>query len=428
MERKVLIGVDEFTITLHNSEEINTSKWGEKAEEYIIRFLELSKLNILFGKLSVMNYGIPAGYNTAYTFENVNGYFGIAYHYNYPKMGVCCRFSAEFWAWYLKRFEEIIGERIRINSFLNMVASTAYRIRLTRIDITADYYNYGEELSPNTIYSDLISQKVVVEDYNGRSAKRKLTQYGNQGQIESIMIGSRASGTNCLGRIYNKRAEQIERFGFRYDEAIKCDSWVRMEISYRKKYATTIGRELILDVKSDIELTQYLTSKILDKFRFYSKEVNDYTLYTKELLQIMGNNSFPSLRSESPKNNLLKKSILYLCKGSGLFPTFYKFREIFGTQGEKALIEFLTDTYNNTFIPEAKKNRQLIAWIKKNYDSLHNCSLSEILQQPESPIDITSPFQLTNKTENTENTENLKPEDSELIKDESFISIFNMED
>lgn len=384
MNKRLWVGVDEFTITLHTHYSEKSNDWMTTAESFIVRFIKLSRLTELFGEKTSVNSKLPAGYTNGYMYETISGYFAVAFNDRFPNMGVIVKFSAEAWAWYQKRYGEVFGGKIQIHSFLNMVVSTEYSTRLTRIDITADYINYGDITDPNKIFDNLKNARVFIADHNGRKTKRKLSDYGKDGLTQSVLIGSRKANTKALLRIYDKRSEQIDRFGFRYFEAIKTNSWVRFEASYRGDYAHMIGQDLMLDIHSDVELSKYLASKILDKYRFVDKDGN-YTVYTQDLLAIAENANYPALRSESPHNNSLKKSILYLIKGSGLFPTLFKFRAFLGEDGERSLIDYLLDIYHNAFLPEAEKNRTLIAWIKKNYATLKDLSISEILTYDDIP-------------------------------------------
>jgi len=378
MNKRLLVGIDEFTLTLHNRDSIRESNWSETAESFIVRFIKLSRLTELFGKNSAVSKNLPAGYTYGYMYESLIGYFAIAYNDSFPKMGAIVKFSAEAWAWYQKRYCDRFGSRIQIHSFLDMVVSTEYHLRLTRIDITADYINYGEITDPNHIFDDIRNERVYIVDHNGRKAKRKLSDFGKDNKTQSIMIGSRKANSKALLRIYDKRSEQVDRFGFRYFEAIKTKSWTRFEASYRSEYAHAIGQDLLLDIHSDVELSQYLSSKILDKYRFVDIDSN-YTKYTQDLLAVTENANYPALRLENPQRNSLKKSILYLIKGSGLFPTLFKVHAIWGEDGERKLIDYLLEIYRAAFLPEAEKNRALLSWIKKNYSSLKDLSMSEIL-------------------------------------------------
>ena len=70
------------------------------------------------------------------------------------------------------------------------------------------------------------------------------THYGTGGFIETVYIGSKKENTKALCRIYDKRLEQINKNGFRLDEALACDDWTRFEISYRGTYAWQCAEQL----------------------------------------------------------------------------------------------------------------------------------------------------------------------------------------
>ncbi|EKC59164.1 replication initiation factor family protein, partial [human gut metagenome] len=73
---------------------------------------------------------------------------------------------------------------------------------------------------------------------------------------ESIYIGSRAENAQSLLRVYDKKSEQISNNGFRLDEALQCDSWVRFEASYRGNYAHQITEQLE-HITDDVSVSQF---------------------------------------------------------------------------------------------------------------------------------------------------------------------------
>lgn len=378
MPKSLLVGVDEFTVVLRVKSPVDAKYWLTVADDFIQEFIEKSKIKELFYSLVPMTSKLPAGYTEGLTVENVTWYFAIAVHEHYQEMGVCIRFSAEAWAWYQKQYMEEYGKPMNIAIFFQLIQSVNYIARISRIDLTADYFNYGKELKPDTIFGKLIDRKVIVLDCNERAANRKLTHYGSGGFVETIVIGSKKENTKSLCRIYDKRLEQISKSGFRLEEALACDEWTRFEISYRGSYAWQVGDGL-LNIKDDIELSRYIAAKITDKYRFYIVEDEDYTLYTIDLLDIVNNNSFCALRSENPKNNSLRDSISHLIKGSGLFPTLYKVGSIWGDDAEIELLKYLYSVYKTTYKPEAYKDRKLVHWIRENYGSLHNQKFEDSL-------------------------------------------------
>lgn len=378
MEKELLVGVDEFTVVLHLKEPVDSKDWLLIADKFIVEFLSKSKVELLFDRLIPMTSRLPAGYTEALTVENVTWYFAIAMHEYYQEMGVIVRFSAEAWAWYQRLYMDKFQQPMSIAVFYQQIQSDNYETRISRIDLTADYYNYGELLKPNTIYNALVNRAIVVVDGNERAANRKITHYGTGGFIETVYIGSKKENTKALCRIYDKRLEQINKNGFRLDEALACDDWTRFEISYRGTYAWQCAEQLLC-VNGDIELSQCIAGKITDKFRFYVLESEDYTEYTNDLLDIKGNDSFSALRSENPRNNNLRESIAYLLKGSGLFPTLYKIGYIWGEDAEIELLRYLYNEYKAVYEPDAYKDRKLMSWIANNYKTLHDDKVTSFL-------------------------------------------------
>lgn len=376
MQKSLLVGVDEFTVVLHVKSPVDSKDWLTVSNEFIEEFLRKSKVKELFYELVPMTSKIPSGYTEGLTVENVTWYFAIAVHEHYQEMGVCIRFSAEAWAWYQQMYIERYNEPVNAAVFFQMIQSVNYTARISRIDLTADYFNYGEELKPDRVFNTLINRKVIVVDCNERAANRKLSHYGSGGLIETIVIGSKKENTKSICRIYDKRLEQISKSGFRLNEALVCDEWTRFEVSYRGSYAWQIADGL-LAINSEIELSHFIAAKITDKYRFYIAADEDYTEYTNDLLEIIDNISYSALRSEHPKNNNLRESVAHLIKGSGLFPTLYKVGSIWGDQAEEELLKHLYYVYKTSYKPEAHKERKLIYWIRDNYGSLHNQGLLE---------------------------------------------------
>ena len=376
MEKSLLVGCDEFTIVLHLDLPVDAEEWEERAEEFIQEFIERSKMEELFGRLVVMNSKVPAGYTKGWTVENVPWYFAMAMHEHFQTMGVCVRFSAEAWAWYQKVYRERFVEEINVASFYQMVQSDVYETRITRIDLTADYYNYDDALSPDNIFNSLIDQKVLVMDCNNRVARRRITHYGKDGVTESILIGSKKENTKSVCRIYDKRLEQISKSGFRLEEALSCEAWTRFEASYRGKYAWQIAEDLLL-IGDEVELSQYIASKISDKYRFYSVSDDDYTGYTNDLLDIVGNAGFSSLRSEAPRDNSLWQSIQYIMHGSGLYSTMYKIGCIWGDAAEIKFMQMLYEIYRESYVPTLRDDNPVHRWLALHYESLHGMDLED---------------------------------------------------
>ncbi|MCH5353523.1 MAG: replication initiation factor domain-containing protein [Acutalibacter sp.] len=376
MKKSLRVGVDEFTVVCRSPSPVYAADWYIVAGEIIDEFLQKSKIEVLFGKVVPAESAKLAGYTHRWTIENVPWYFAIGAHEHHQEMGICVRFSAEAWAWYQKKYREQFNSPMNVAIFIQMIQSGNYIARISRIDLTADYFNYGRKFTPDTLYNHLIKKQVIVVDHNDREAKRRKSHRGEEGIVETVYIGSKKENSKSLCRIYDKKLEQIEKSGFRLDEALTCDNWTRFEVSYRGDYAHQVGEEL-LAIKSEMELSQFIAAKITDKYRFLNVSIEDYTEYTNDLLDIAKNSSFSFLRSENPKNNTLAESISHLMKGSGLYSTLYKVGSIWGEDAETELLGFLYHTYRENYVPEAYTDRNLDAWLRANYNSLKQQKLSD---------------------------------------------------
>lgn len=425
MDKKLLVSVDEFSLVLFLPDEV-CKDWRKAAYFMMNEFIELSKIELLLGKVVEMHEKKPQAYSQAFTIENVPYYFAIAFHDTFQHMGILVRFTGQAWGVYQQKYYEHFGKRINIAEFLKMIDSLLYTYRLSRIDLTADYINYGD-LSPHTIYNKLIDETYCVLDHNGKNTKRKISAVQNDMETEAFYIGSRKENSQLLLRVYNKKAEQINTNGFRLNEALECENWSRFEVSFRGTYAHQIT-EQFENINSDIELSQFIASKICDKYRFADVSTGSYTDFTNDLLALVGNNDYPALRTENPANNNLNKSIAHIISGSGLFPVCYKVGVIWGTKAEKELFQMLYDVYDKYYRKEFDKKPQIQSWLKKNALSLSkqklaNCFLSSDI----SKADIDEILKNQPKAESIFNLTPIKADNSEYkgVSDEEFERLMN---
>ena len=94
----------------------------------------------------------------------------------------------------------------------------------------------------------------------------------------------------------------------------------------------------------------------------------------------MGNMKFNYLASIQAKDNDLKRSIEYIMKGSGLYPTLYKTLEVWGDGADRELFDYLFEQYKNFYIDTAVKNKDLVTWIKKHRNVLNQQTLQDYLK------------------------------------------------
>ena len=306
---------------------------------------------------------------------DVHYYFAIAIHEFFEKMGVLVKFSAEAWAVMQATFFEYYDYKLTVTGFMRMIQSPMYQVRISRIDLTADYKNYGHTLMPDYIYRKLESKEYKICDHNSRVANRRTSACIKDWGIGTFYIGSKKENTKALLRVYDKKQEQISKLGFRLKEALACDDWTRFEVSYRGDYAHQISEQLLNEINTSAELSQYIAKIITDKYRFLDSNNHQYTDFTTDLLEVAENCNCTALRSESPQNNSISKSIAYIINGSGLFPLIFKIGQIWGDKTEKRFLKKLYDVYLNDFKDKAKKDRKIYAWLKRNKGSLCNQTL-----------------------------------------------------
>lgn len=433
MDKELKVGVDEFSLVFFYPIDDVCNDWQSTAYSMIQEFIYKADIELLLGKVVEMHDKKPQAYSQAFTIENAPYYFAIAMHDNFVHMGILVRFTAQAWATYQERYYQIYGESVNLAKFLRMIDSPFYKFRLSRIDLTADYKNF-DGLSPHSIYDKLKNEQYIIVDCNDRHSKRKISAVQNDLVTETIYVGSRAENSQSLLRVYNKKNEQINTNGFRLDEALNCENWVRIEPSFRGKYAHQITEQL-KSVSDDISMSQFIASKICDRYRFFDVSTGHYTDFTQYLIEISKNSNYPALRCESPANNSLNKSIQHIIYGSGLFPLIYKISFIWG---EKAVAEFwsiLYEIYKKYHKKKLEINPQIRAWLKKNFLSLSQQSLSDCFVSVDlTKIDVAeivnkisesdNPFTLT--AINTGSYTNI--EDNQTVSDEEFERTFYSKD
>lgn len=373
------VEIDEFTLVLQPTDKVDCMEWLDKLEEMVEKFIELSKIEELFEKLEIATYGLNQGYKNGLTVPNRPWHLVISWNEDWVAMGICIRFSAYAYAVYKQEYENKYNQSINIVDFLHMVQSDIYTTRLSRIDLTADYKNYGKAVNPNVIYKKLKYNHYTIKNHQNREIIKTKSALDKNGSYDTFYIGSRKGTTNGFLRCYNKKLEQLSTKGFRYQEALQCESWVRFEAVFKGKYAHQITEELLNNVTTPLELQQFIAQKITEKYRFYDNKKICETNFTIDLINISNGAQFNALRCESPRNNSLRQSIEHMRKGSGLFPLLYKVYDIWGEDGEKELIEHLYNYYKKVYKPEAHKNKEIRMWLNKNWTELIKCSLNEFL-------------------------------------------------
>lgn len=371
MNKKLLVGVDEITIVILPSYKMAILTWEKYAETIILHFVKITEIEkILNGKLEESDVKKMAGYDRNYNLGIKDYYFNIAYNTGNPNMGVCIRFSAKSWAIYQRQFEVMYNKRLLLPEFLKKLdANLEDQIRLSRIDLTADYFNCEVDL--NKLNECLNSSEIIVQNDMGRSRIKNYESYNKNERVETIYIGSRKKNTNGFLRIYDKRTEQIKSNGFRLAEALANEEWIRFEAVFKGRYAHSIADTLIRVPMNEVEFTKYIAKTIVEKYRFYNVLKEQYTKFSRELLKVAEGCTCERLRSESPRDNALKQNIMHILHGSGLFPTIYKIENLYGKDAVENIISFLRMYYKNETWMSRTMYKELNIWLKK-HESLKN--------------------------------------------------------
>lgn len=144
--------IDQFTLILQSSSDnFDFDEWDTwVANDLINTFLIKSRISTLFtqfGPIINVDGGILKNYTEGYSFDNLPFYFRIAYHPLFIKMGISVYFSAYSWAEYQKLYEKQYGEPIQLHTFLKMVDSNDYSLRLSRIDVGVDFKNENIDIA-----------------------------------------------------------------------------------------------------------------------------------------------------------------------------------------------------------------------------------------------------------------------------------------
>lgn len=371
------VGIDEFTLVLQPVEKAKITEWPEVAEEMISTFLTKSRLTDLYGPMEPAAK-MQAGYTSGLTYSDRPWYLTISWNEDMPTMGICVRYSAHAYAVFKQEYMQRFQVEVNIAAFLRMVQDSIYTTRLSRIDLTADYYDYMDDLlpdrllSPDLIYSRLKDGSYLIKNWKDRQSVRNMSGLDKNGAYETFYIGSRAGKTNGFLRVYNKKQEQIQTMGYRYDEALQYKGWVRFESSFLHDYAHQMTEQLLSGYMTLQDLQQWIAKHISDRYRFVDTSTNEVTAFTDDLIGISVGTNAAALIAPSPRDNTFRQSLEHLRVGSGLYPALYKAFSMWGDGADRQLIEYLYDDYVYDFKmrlltgKDEYKMREMRLWLQKH--------------------------------------------------------------
>lgn len=360
------LGIDELTVILQVTRQLKNKynshqfHWPVVAEEIIDLFIDKADFKTIFGENIPLEKS-PQGYTVSQTYGHHMHYLAVGYHHLHMSMGIIIKFSAQALNYYLE------SSGLKIYEFLQKIQSTDYTTRLSRIDLTVDYFDEGINVS--TIYQNLKDKKIdtfrevtnkKTGELNYRRNSLKCSGYIKERDVPTIYMGSHQS--KSFLRIYDKKREQIEKKGVQLDVALKSANWTRFEGVFRNEFAHQLSEELLM-IQNDDELANLIACTMLQKFRFMyinNGVLDCETEYTQMLLDSIRNKNFV-LKSPSSRNFELAKSIDYIFFGSGITTTLYKIRAIWGDQGVSVFLIHLIE-----FLKDFKPNDDCRYWLRKN--------------------------------------------------------------
>lgn len=390
---EIQLGVDELTFSSKPSKKVHPDDWQCQAEDIIKEFLQLSKIEDVLGILCRSGRSLVQGYTQGFLLDEAPYYFCICYNQEQPQMYVCAKFSATAWATYKREYAKKFNEDMNVVLFLRRAKSPLYTLRLSRIDFTADYFNYPSPfepdacLEPDMIYRQLERGRIKVCDYKGKSNIKTISALNKNHSFETIYIGSRRGNTPSFLRVYNKRMEQLEKHGFRYQEACECSSWIRFEAVYKGIYAHQIS-DAFLDEQNTFtpdDLTCFIASKIADKYRFMDTATSKLLNFSEELVEIASGIASAPLSCPSPRDNSLRQSLEWLLYHSGLLITlakvYYVYSDEPGAESKVLLwiLQAFHEFYLNMINSPDHTDHPIWQWLSKHKNHTKQQELDEIL-------------------------------------------------
>lgn len=212
----------------------------------------------------------------------------------------------------------------------------------------------------------------MIKNWKGRKSVRNMSAIDKDGAYETFYIGSRAGKSNGFLRVYDKKQEQIQSMGYRYDEAMQYKSWVRFEASFLHDYAHQMTEQLLSGNMTPQDLQQWIAKHISDKYRFVDASTKEVTAFTDDLIGISIGTNVAALIAPSPRDNTFRQSLEHLRVGSGLYPALYKAFSMWGDGADRQLIEYLYNDYVYDYKirlltgQEEYKLREMRLWLQKH--------------------------------------------------------------
>ena len=355
----LILGIDQITIVCKMTDKgiLALHTWSDYANSLIKEIDKVLMLEETFGEKNSEVTGLVQGYTNGYSYGYHSFNFRICFHEAYWESGIAINFSAQALAYYCDQAEMITGARPEVYEILKVLGYTMQKrnvdTRLSRIDMYADFID--ESLSVHELNKELTSGKYSFYYSNGRKNTSQHDYYTKNGIVETLYIGSKGKNIRSLLRIYNKRREQLQTHGIRYDEALKCSNWIRMENEIKGSYAHDLTKEL-LKINSKEEQANLIGTCLLNKYTLADNDGNIHKI--SKLIETSIQKKSYYFRDVHCKDFSLQQSYEYLVTNSGLLPFLYKLWEL----DHATFNWFIKDLIRRT--KDFEPNRNTKAWLK----------------------------------------------------------------
>lgn len=364
---RIELGVDELTMVfLPEMQGVARKGSGMGFEGYlkglvwdVCREMDLEGA---FGPMTEKTDGVPAGYEKGFGFSQGDFYVALAYNSRNPGMGVVLKVSARALAYWISECGIEVPEILRRARGVD-----GAKARLSRVDLTCDYFDAGLEV--NDIYESLLDGSLcVTRMQRGRGGKgalevraaSRIEAYSKNGMCQTVYVGSRRKNVNALLRIYDKKAEQIENHGPQEKRARASKDWVRFEASFRHSYADDVGRAME-GCKDISELASLIGMLFVQRYRFRKVEEGEiagYAPWYKALVDDYSDDKLV-LGSKSWRRDDLATSLENVVLYSGLIPMLQKARAIWGDGSVPKIMGFIGDEADSSEVSENVRR-----WVK----------------------------------------------------------------
>lgn len=340
---------------------IKVRPWADIANSIIRDIEKTLMISEIFGEKKIATVGVVQGYTVGYTYGEHPFSFTICFHEAYWRMGVAIKFSAQSLLYYRNEYKRITGAKFEIYDLLKILDFCVKRrngkVRLSRIDIYADFIDEGIEV--NDIKKELVDCKCGIWMSSGKRNISKISYYTQNGTVSTLYIGAKGKNIRTLLRIYDKKLEQIQRGGTRYVEAVKCKDWVRMENEICGSYAHDLTQE-ILKINTPEEMANLIGTCLLNKYQFIKS--NGVRLKITEMLSNTIEHSDYYYKDIRYNDMSLQRSYEYIIKNSGLMPFLYKLWAI-----DKNAFEWFINDLKKRIVHYAP-NRDTQKWMNEHQD------------------------------------------------------------